>query len=121
MEWEKIKLGLIGAAGGAIALAIVGFNWGGWVTSSTAEVMAKEIAENAVAKRFTPACIARFNQDVKKEQKFKDFKAKDSGDGQKFVEEQGWAPLPGEERPDSKVAEGCAKQLMESSKAAPPA
>jgi hypothetical protein len=113
MDWDKIKLGCWSGVGGAILAAIVGFNWGGWVTSSTAEVMAKEIAENAVAKRFTPACIARFNQDVKKEQKFKEFKAKDSWDGQKFVEEQGWATLPGEERPDSKVAEGCAKQLME--------
>ena len=69
--------------------------------------------QNAVAKRFTPSCVARFNQDAKKDQKFQEIKAKDAWDGQKYVEEQGWATLPGEERPDSKVAEGCAKSIME--------
>ena len=116
MDWQKIKLGFWSAVGGAILAAIVGFNWGGWVTGGTAEGMAKEIADNAVAKRFTPSCVARFNQDSKKEQKLKEIKAKDSWDGQKYVEEQGWATLPGEEKPDSKVAESCAKQLMESAK-----
>ena len=95
------------------APAVVGFHWGGWVTGGTADVLAKEIAENAVAKRFTPSCVARFNQDVKKDQKLKEIKAKDAWDGQKYVEEQGWATLPGEERPVSKVAEGCAKSIME--------
>ncbi len=116
MDWDKIKLGFWSAVGGAILTAIVGFNWGGWVTSGTASVMAKEIAENAVAKRFTPICLAQANRDPNKEQKLKEFKAKDSWDGQKYVEAQGWATLPGEEKPDSKVAEGCAKQLMESTK-----
>ncbi|MSP38991.1 MAG: hypothetical protein EXR70_10925 [Deltaproteobacteria bacterium] len=116
MDWQKIKFGVWSAIGGAILAMIVGFNWGGWVTGGTAEVLAKDIAENSVAKRFTPSCVARFNQDPKKEAKLKEIKAKDSWDGQKFVEEQGWATLPGEDKPDNKVAEGCAKQLMESAK-----
>jgi hypothetical protein len=116
MDWDKIKLGLWSGVGGAILAAIVGFNWGGWVTSGTAEVMAKEIAENAVAKRFTPICLARVNQDPEKERKLKEFKAKDAWDGQRYVEEQGWATLPGEEKPDGKIAEGCAKQLAERAK-----
>ena len=113
MDWDKIKLGGWSAVGGGVVAMLIGFNWGGWVTGGTAEVMAKEIAENAVAKRFTPSCIARFNQDSKKMEKFKEFKAKDAWDGQKYVEAQGWATLPGEEKPDSKVAEVCAKSLME--------
>ena len=32
-------------------LAVVGFNYGGWVTSGTAASMAKEIAADAVADR----------------------------------------------------------------------
>lgn len=115
MDWNKIKLGFWSAVGGAILAAIVGFNWGGWVTNGTAEAMAKEIAENTVAKRFAPICIAQFNQDAKKAQKLKDFKGRDPWNGQKFVEEQGWATIPGEKDPDSKVAEACAKQLMETS------
>jgi len=49
MDWEKIKPILWGAVGGAIALAVIGFNWGGWVTSGTAEARAKETAATAVA------------------------------------------------------------------------
>jgi len=113
MDWDKIKLGGWSAAGGAVLAMIVGFNWGGWVTGGTADVLAKEIAENSVAKRFTPSCVARANQDGMKEQKLKEIKAKDAWDAQKFVEAQGWATLPGEASPDSKVAEGCAKSLME--------
>ena len=37
---EKYKYGLWGAAAGAIALAIVGFTWGGWVTGNTAKMQA---------------------------------------------------------------------------------
>ncbi len=29
--WEKIKIGLCGAFGGAIVTMIIGFNWGGWL------------------------------------------------------------------------------------------
>ena len=59
MDWEKIKPVLWGALGGAIVLAIVGFNWGGWVTSGTAVAMAKETAATAVAERLGTICVAQ--------------------------------------------------------------
>ena len=31
-----------------------------------------------------------------------------------YVKEQGWATMPGEENPDSKVADGCAKLIVQS-------
>ena len=42
MDWDKITLGLWGAVGGAIVLAIIGFVWGGWVTGGTAQEMAEQ-------------------------------------------------------------------------------
>ena len=39
---------LWGAATGAIALAIVGFTWGGWVTAGTAQQRAGAGAEQAM-------------------------------------------------------------------------
>ena len=36
MDWEKIKLGSWSAIGGAAVLALIGFNYGGWVTGGTA-------------------------------------------------------------------------------------
>jgi hypothetical protein len=114
MDWDKIKLGFWSAIGGAVLLAVIGFNWGGWVTHGTAEAMAKEIAAVAVAERFAPFCVAQFNKDSERDQKLKEFKEKDSWNGQKYVEAQGWATIFGEKTPDAKVAELCAKQLMES-------
>jgi len=69
MEWEKTKFGLLSAAGGAVVLAIIGFNWGGWVTTGTAEAMAKEIAANAIAERLGSICVAQANRDPHKGQK----------------------------------------------------
>ncbi len=39
-EW--LKPGLYGAACGAVALAVIGFSWGGWVTGGMARTMAAD-------------------------------------------------------------------------------
>ena len=50
---EKYIHWLQGAAGGAVALAVVGFSWGGWSTSSGT---AKQV-EAAVLTAMIPACV----------------------------------------------------------------
>ena len=50
---EKYVHWLQGAAGGAIALAVVGFAWGGWSTSGGT---AKQV-EAAVMTALIPACV----------------------------------------------------------------
>ncbi len=45
---SEIKPALWGAAGGAILLAIVGFTWGGWMTTSAANKLADQRADVAV-------------------------------------------------------------------------
>jgi GTP cyclohydrolase I-like protein len=42
----EVKPACWGAVGGAVALAIVGFMWGGWVTGGKAEARANERAAN---------------------------------------------------------------------------
>ena len=113
MKWEKIKLGLWSALGGAIVLAIIGFAWGGWVTGGTAQGMAEEIAEDAVVNRLAPICVTQFNQDSEKDQKLKKLKETNTWNRGDYIEKQGWATMPGEEKPDSKVADECAKLLMQ--------
>ena len=113
MNWEKIKLGLWGAVGGAIVLAIIGFTWGGWVTGGTAQTMAEEMAEDAVVDRLAPICVEQFNQGLEKVQKLEELKETGSWQRDDYVEEQGWATMPGEDKPDSKVAKKCADMLME--------
>jgi hypothetical protein len=77
--------------------------------------MAEEMVATAVADRLAPICVAKFNQDPAKDRKFKELKKKDFWDRQNYVEQQGWATMLGETKPDSKVADACAKQLAKTS------
>ena len=113
MNWEKIKLGLWSAIGGAIVLAIVGFSWGGWVTGGTAQKMAAEMTSAAMVDRLTPLCLVRFNQDPEKEQKLEALKNTRSWQRKDYVEKQGWATLSGETKPDSPVATECANRILQ--------
>jgi hypothetical protein len=95
---------------------IIGFAWGGWVTGGTARSMAATMAEDAVVKRLAPMCVLQFKQGAGTEQRLKELKETSGWKRGEYVEQQGWATLPGEEKPDSKVAEECARLLMLASK-----
>jgi hypothetical protein len=58
----ETKAALWGTAGGAVALAIVGFIWGGWTTTSTADKLADERADSAVVAVLAPTCVEKFRQ-----------------------------------------------------------
>ncbi len=90
---------------------IVGFAWGGWVTGGTAQTMADKIAQDAVLKRLAPICVVQFNRDQGKDQKLAELKALDTWQKGDYVEKQGWATMPGEEKADSAVATDCARLL----------
>jgi hypothetical protein len=111
MDWDKIKFGLLSAAGGAAVLAVVGFNWGGWMTAGTAEAMAKEIAANAVAQRLGSICVAQFNKDSQRIEKLKQMKGQDTWEIGRYIEKQSWSIMPGDDKPDSGVADACAKHF----------
>ncbi len=113
MDSEKITLSLWGAAGGAVVLAVIGFTLGGWVTGGTAQTMADEAAQEAVVARLAPICIEQFNQISEKDQKLQKLKDTSSWERSDYVIKQGWATMPGEKDPDSKVADKCADMLMQ--------
>ena len=60
-----------------------------------------------------PICVVQFNQDLGKIQKLRELKAAKAYQRDDYVKEQGWATMPGEEKPDNKVADECAKQLVQ--------
>jgi len=91
---------------------IIGFAWGGWVTGGTAQKMAEVMAEDAVVKRLAPMCVLQSKQDPQKDQKLKELKETSSWQRGDYVTKQGWATMPGEEKPDSKIADECARLLM---------
>lgn len=111
MEMDKFKnnmtIGVFGAAAGAIALAVVGFNFGGWVTSSTAT----EMTEAAIVKKMIPICVKQFNADANKAQRLAELKKTQSWMRADFVTKQGWATMPGEEEANRNVAEACAEKI----------
>ena len=60
-EWTGPALW--GAVAGGVALAIVGFNWGGWVKGDTALEMSQRSSIAAVAEALTPYCLAASKAD----------------------------------------------------------
>ena len=93
--------------------AVIGFNWGGWLTNGSAEAMAKETAANAVAERLGSICVAQANRDSQKGQKLSEMKGQDAWERGRSIEKLSWAIMPGDEKADSKVADACAKLFTE--------
>ena len=59
-------------------------------------------------------CVGQFNQDPQRDQKLTELQDTSPFQRDDYVTEQGWATMPGEEEPDSKVADGCAKLIVQS-------
>ena len=108
---SEVKPAAWGAVGGAIALAIVGFNWGGWVTGATANKNAKEAADTAIVRVLAPICAEKFQQQADASVKIVELKKVSSWERGTFVEKGGWATMPGSISPSTGVARACAELL----------
>ena len=98
--------------GAAVLTMIVGFVWAGWVTGGNAQAMAEDMAKDAVTERLAAVCVAQFNQDPGNGQKLAALRETSSYQRRTFVQDQGWATMPGEERPNRAVADACVKLLI---------
>ena len=110
---DNLKPVLLGAVGGAVALAIVGFGWAGWVTGGTAEAMANKRAKSATVAALAPICVARFQEDTSFEVRLSELNETRSYQRAGFIVEGGWATMPGSDKGDRDVAKACAEMLME--------
>ena len=106
------KPALVGAGCGAVALAIIGFTVGGWVTGSKAEQLASMRASSEVVAAQVPYCIARSDADPASATIVPQLKAASSYNRADLVMEAGWATIPGESRPDRQIARECAEMLV---------
>lgn len=107
----EIKPALWGAAGGAIVLAIVGFTWGGWSTSASAEQLAKKNADSAVVAVLAPICVQQFNAQADPASTLAELTKLSTYERAGFVEKGGWATMPGSDTPIIGVAKSCAAIL----------
>jgi hypothetical protein len=99
---------------GVVALTmLVGFTWGGWMTSASAQRLADTSAKTAVIQRLAPICVAQFNLDPARDQKLIVLQEGTVYEATKYVTDQTWATLPGDTKPSSQVASECAKLLMQ--------
>jgi pimeloyl-ACP methyl ester carboxylesterase len=101
------KPAIYGAVAGAVALAIVGFSWGGWVTGGTAQKMADSASIVAVAAALTPYCVERAKNDPKSAEILAELKAAQGWNRRDVVEKAGWATLFGAEKPNADLAKAC--------------
>lgn len=106
---------LWGAVGGAAALAIVGFTWGGWTSASTADARAAQRVNAAVVQALAPICAENFRKNANAAANLAEMKKMASWDQGKYVANGGWATMPGASEPGSGVAEACAR-LLEAAK-----
>ena len=110
-EW--LKPVLYGAAAGALALSIIGFSWGGWMTGGAAEKMASEHARLEVVAALVPICIEQSNKDPQVVATLAQLKDTSSYQRSDMLMEAGWATMPGSNDPNRDVARACMDKLAE--------
>src|ERR1700755_2724680 len=95
---------LWGAAGGALALAGIGFSYGGWMTGGKAAEIAQRQADSAVTAALTPICVENFRHAENADGNLTKLKAINySYEKGTFVAQGGWATFPGKNEPQSAV------------------
>ena len=108
-QW--LKPGLYGAACGAIAVTVIGFNWGGWVTGGTARQMASEQARTEVVTALTSICLDQSKRDPQLAERVALLKAASSYERGDLVMKNGWATMPGTSEGNRLVAIACADKV----------
>ena len=104
----KVKYGIWGLIGGAIIAMILGFVWGGWTTSSTANAASAKAGVSSQA----AICVAQFVKQPDHDAKLKEFTETSTWTRGEFIEKGGWDKMPGQEKADSAVAQACAEGLQ---------
>ena len=100
----KIKYGVWGLICGAVVAMIIGFAWGGWVTSSTSQTK----SDAAVLASQAAICVAQFMKDPSK---LKELEGIESYKRSEFIEKGGWDKMPGQKEATSGVASACVTGL----------
>ena len=112
-QW--LKPGLVGAGCGAVALAIAGFSWGGWMTGGSAEAMATDRARAEVVATLVPFCVALSQADPNLSRVTAELQAATAYKRPDILMKAGWATMPGADGGNLGLARACALTLAEGS------
>ncbi|QDZ11575.1 hypothetical protein [Devosia ginsengisoli] len=109
-DWTKPAL--YGAGVGAIALAVFGFAWGGWVTGGSARDLAAKQSAADVVSALTPYCVQRSLDDPNAAAVLVEFNAANASSRRAILEKAGWATPLGSEVPNRGLAQSCQLALQ---------
>ncbi|WP_406649027.1 hypothetical protein QEZ52_07385 [Aliisedimentitalea scapharcae] len=108
-EWTKP--GVYGTLVGAVAVSIVGFSWGGWTTSGTAQDMADSFAAEQVTLAMVPVCLGLSEADAERVEILATLREASNFQRRKAMMETGWVTLPGTDAPSRDLADACLAEL----------
>lgn len=99
-------------AGTLVATLIVGFTWGGWVTGGTARDMAQDAGDLSRYELASVICAEKFMAASDARAQLTELKSIDSSYRQRqFIDDGGWATMPGQDKGARQTAELCANVL----------
>ncbi len=104
-KWTKP--GIYGSFVGAIVVSILGFTWGGWITSGTAQGMAQKLAKQEVTLAMVPVCLDMSATDPERAEKLVIIQGATGYSRRKALMDTGWATLPGADTPSRDLADAC--------------
>lgn len=104
-EW--LKPGVYGAVIGAVAVMIVGFSWGGWMTGGGANELAADRAQDEVIAALVPICLQISQDDPDRVAKMATITEATAYQRRDAVMEAGWATVPGAKAPNRDLAQAC--------------
>lgn len=106
-----IKPGAYGALGGAVAVILIGFNWGGWTTAGKTQDIAQALAEETVAMAMVPVCLSASAADPERAAKLAILQETPSYNRSRAMMDTGWATFPGTDTPNRELAAACVEGL----------
>lgn len=107
--WTKPALN--GVLVGAIAMAFIGFSWGGWVTGGTSRKTAATETASGIATALTPYCIEKSKVDPLAAGVMVELKAAGTYARSGIVEKAGWATPLGTDKPNVELAKSCELEI----------
>lgn len=111
LKGESLRRLLQGVAFGAVATMVLGFYWGGWVTSRSAQDMARARADAALVAALAPICVDKFRNSSNVTVNTDELRKTTSFMQGSFIARGGWATTIGTSEPNSAVADACANML----------
>jgi hypothetical protein len=114
-EW--LRPGLWGAAIGAVAALVIGFNTDMLMLQSSAEKLAQNQSQAAVVTALTPICLQQVKNDPQRDMRLAALEdITSSWTRRDKVMDMGWATMPGDAGPNRDVAATCLDELVKSFK-----